>query len=158
LAVGARSLSGLQTRCSQRYSLFPLVTILSSLSLVHAYWALGGRWEVLTSCRSFGARSVPEPSPIATWVVCGLLTVAAILVIGKAGWMRTGNLGVAIDVGVWGLSFVFLLRAVGNLKTFGFFKTNMDTPFAQWDTCLYSPLCLLIALLAGCLAWLPQRR
>ncbi len=60
------------------------------------------------------------------------------------------------DVGVWGLGLVFLLRAVGNLRTFGFFKIVKGTPFADWDTWLYSPLCLLLALLAAGLARLPR--
>ena len=47
---------------------------------------------------------------------------------------------------------MFLLRAVGNLRTFGFFKAMTGTPFAHWDTWLYSPLCLLLAILAGGLA------
>jgi hypothetical protein len=53
---------------------------------------------------------------------------------------------------------VFVLRAVGNLRTFGFFKNITGTPFSRWDTWLYSPLCLLLALLAAGLAWLPQQR
>jgi hypothetical protein len=42
--------------------------------------------------------------------------------------------------------------------TFGFFKVVKGTPFAEWDTCLYSPLCLLLALLAAGLAWSSQKR
>ena len=75
---------------------------------------------------------------------------------GKAGWIGTGPLSALFDAGVWGLGLVFLLRAFGNLRTFGFFKTVTGTPFAQWDTGLYSPLCLLIALLAAGLARLPS--
>ena len=56
------------------------------------------------------------------------------------------------------LGLVFVLRAIGNLRTFGFFKTVTGTPFADWDTWLYSPLCLLLALLAAGLATLPQQR
>jgi hypothetical protein len=97
-----------------------------------------------------------EPSPFATWIVCGLLALGVVLVIGKAGWIETTPTTRLFDTGVWGLSFVFLLRAVGNLRIFGFFKTVMDTPFARWDTRLYSPLCLLIAILAGCLAWVSR--
>jgi hypothetical protein len=136
----------------------PLAAILGGLSLLHAYWALGGRWgsayvvPVIRGKRSF------EPTPLAPWIICGPLAVAVILVIGKAGWIGTGPLLVLFDAGVWGLSFVFVLRAIGNLGTFGFFKTITGTPFARWDTWLYSPLCLMIAIMAACLAWLPQRR
>jgi hypothetical protein len=74
---------------------------------------------------------------------------------GKSGWIAPGALAVLFDVGLWGLGVVFLLRAVGNLRTFGFFKIVKGTPFADWDTWFYSPLCLLLALLAAGLARLP---
>jgi hypothetical protein len=80
------------------------------------------------------------------------LAFAVVLVAGKAGWMSTGPLSTIFDAGLWGLALVFMLRAVGNLRTFGFFKNITGTPFARWDTWLYSPLCLLIALLAAGLA------
>jgi hypothetical protein len=51
-----------------------------------------------------------------------------------------------------------MLRAFGNLRTFGFSKTLTGTPFADWDTWLYSPLCVLLALLAAGLARLPRGR
>jgi hypothetical protein len=97
-----------------------------------------------------------NPSPFATGLVAGLLGIAAILVMGRAGWIWTGPLWVLFDVGVWVLVLVFFLRAIGNLRTFGFFKTITDSPFAEWDTWLYTPLCLLLALLAVGLALLAR--
>jgi len=125
----------------------PLAGILAVLALLHAYWALGGRWgkayavPVVRGQRSF------NPSQFATWVVCGLLGVATILVIAAA-WSPLP----LWDVGLWGLAAVFALRAIGNLRSFGFFKRITGTAFARWDTRLYSPLCVLIALLAAGLA------
>ena len=136
----------------------PLAVILAGLALLHAYWALGGRWGSAYTVPTVSGRRMFDPTPLATWVVSGLLGIAVILVMGKAGWITTGPLPVVFDVGVWGLSLVFLLRAVGNLRSFGFFKTVKGTPFAQWDTWLYSPLCLLLALLAAGLARLPHDR
>jgi hypothetical protein len=40
----------------------------------------------------------------------------------------------------------FLLRAVGEFRLVGLFKRIRGTAFARWDTWLFSPLCLLIAL------------
>jgi Protein of unknown function (DUF3995) len=135
----------------------PLTVILGGLSLLHAYWALGGRWASAYTVPTVNGRRIFDPTPIATWIVCGLLGIAVILVMGKAGWIGTGPVPVLFDVGVWVLGLVFMLRAVGNLRTFGFFKTLTGTPFAEWDTWLYSPLCLLIALLAAGLARLTQQ-
>ena len=112
----------------------PLVLILGGLMLLHAYWALGGRWgSAYTVPIVRGQRSF-EPSPLATWVVCALLGIAVILVMGKVGWIGTHRMPVIVDVGIWGLSLVFLLRTIGNLRTFGFFKTITGTPFSRWDT------------------------
>ena len=38
------------------------------------------------------------------------------------------------------------------------FKTVRSTPFAHWDTWLYSPLSLLLALLGAGLAMVPRER
>jgi len=134
----------------------PLTVILGGLLLLHAYWALGGRWGSAYTVPTINGRRSFNPSPLATWVVCGLLGLAVIIVMGKSGWIGLGPLAVLFDVGVWGLGLVFALRAVGNLRTFGFFKIVKGTPFADWDTWFYSPLCLLLALLATGLARLPR--
>jgi len=133
----------------------PLVVILSGLSLLHVYWASGGRWGSAYTVPTVSGRRMFDPSPLATWAVAGLLGISVVLVMSKVGWIRT-PLPVLVDVGVWGLSLVFLLRTVGNLRSFGFFKTIKDTPFAHWDTCLYTPLSLLLALLAAGLALMPR--
>jgi len=48
--------------------------------------------------------------------------------------------------GVWILVVVFGARVVGDLRWFGLFKRMKGTPFAWWDSWLYTPLCLLLAL------------
>ena len=133
-----------------------LVAILSSLALLHGYWALGGRRGSAHTVPTISGRRMFDPTPLATWLVSGLLGIAVVLVIGKAGWIRTGSLAMVFDVGLWGLSLVFALRAVGNLRSFGFCKTVKGTPLAEWDTWLYSPLCLLLALLAAGMGWLAR--
>ena len=105
----------------------PLVVILSALMLLHAYWALGGRWGTAYTIPTVGGRRSFDPSPLATWVVCALLGMAVILVMGRVGWIGIAPLSMLFNAGVWGLSLVFLLRAVGNLRTFGFFKSITGT-------------------------------
>jgi hypothetical protein len=136
----------------------PLVGILGALSLLHAYWALGGRLGSAYTVPTVNGRRSFNPSPLATWVVCVLLAFAVILVMGRADWIRTSSISILFDAGVWGLSLVFLFRAIGDLRTFGFFKSVTGTPFATRDTWFYSPLCLLLAALAAGLARLPRER
>jgi hypothetical protein len=136
----------------------PLTVILAGLSLLHAYWALGGRWGSAYTVPTISGRRSFDPSPLATWAVSGLLGLAVIIVIGNSGWIAPRPFPALFQIGAWGLGLVFLLRAVGNLRTFGFFKVVKGTPFADWDTWFYSPLCLLIALLVVGLARLPRAR
>ncbi len=119
----------------------PLATILATLSLLHAYWALGGRWGVAVTIPVVDGRRAFNPGPLATWLVCGLLAVGVALVMCRS------------RMGLWGLAAAFLLRAIGEFRMAGFFKSITDTEFARWDTWLYSPLCLLIALLAAGAIW-----
>ena len=48
------------------------------------------------------------------------------------------------------------LRAVGDFRMVGFWKTVRDTPFARWDTRLFSPLCVAIAALVALADRLPD--
>jgi len=91
----------------------PLTAILGGLSLLHAYWALGGRWGSAYTVPTISGRRVFDPTPLATWVVCGLLGLAVILVMGKAGWIGTSPVAALFDIGIWVLGLVFVLRAVG---------------------------------------------
>ena len=78
----------------------PLAIILGGLSLLHAYWALGGRWGSAYTVPTVDGRRTINPAPAATWVVSSLLATATILVIGKAGWIETGAFALLFDLGV----------------------------------------------------------
>jgi len=130
----------------------PLVVALSGISVLHAYWALGGKFGSAYTVPTVGGRRMFNPTPAATWAVSCAFGIAVILVSGKAGWIGTGQLAWMFNAGIWGLSLVFLLRAIGNFRSVGFFKTVTGTPFAQWDNWIFSPLCLLLAVLAAALA------
>jgi len=97
-------------------------------------------------------RRTLNPSPLATYVVAFLLAAGAVTMCGGVGLFQTGPLTWLFRLGTWCLFGVFLLRAFGNLKTFGLFKSVQGTQFAYWDTHLYSPLCLLLAALAAVVA------
>jgi len=52
----------------------------------------------------------------------------------------------ATVVACWLLATIFILRAIGDFRLVGFFKRVRGSPFAQWDTAAYSPLCLVLGL------------
>jgi DNA-binding LytR/AlgR family response regulator len=50
-----------------------------------------------------------------------------------------------IHYGDWAIGIIFLLRAIGDFKYFGFAKRIRHTDFALYDTKIYSPLAFAIA-------------
>ena len=90
-----------------------------------------------------------QPPPAGTLLVALFLLSAGLVVLGRLGlW------GIALPrwpfvAGTWTLVAVFLGRVVGDFRWFGVFKRRRGTAFAWWDTWLFVPLCLLLAL--GCL-------
>lgn len=123
-----------------------------AIGVLHAVWAVGGTWpftdkETLSET-VWGGPASNFPSPAATLVVTVLLWTAALLVTGQAGmWGARAVPGWMFKVGTWGVATVLLLRALIGLTSIGSDSTN-----ASWDLALYSPLCLLLALLCAVVA------
>ncbi len=130
--------------------IFPVVintVIFLLLSLFHTYWAFGGGlWiDSVLPTNSSGTKML-NPSIPATFIVAFGLMFLAFVTAGNQGfsdkyvkknYFRYGSLIIAV---------IFLLRAIGDFKYVGFFKTITATQFAINDTQIFSPLCLLIAL------------
>ncbi|HYY58622.1 MAG TPA: DUF3995 domain-containing protein [Pyrinomonadaceae bacterium] len=130
-----------------------LAVVFVVLGLLHLYWAAGGRLASGVTVPVVGGRRPFNPSPAGTVLVAVAFLIATFIILG-----RVGKLGDAIPVLVFRLgtlciSVIFLLRAVGEFRLVGFFKRVRDTPFAYWDTWLFSPLCLVIAVIAFVLAY-----
>lgn len=125
-----------------------LIVVFASISLLHLYWAAGGSFGKAVAIPSVGGARSFDPSPLGTVLVAVAFLVAIFVIIG-----RLGLLGDALPRWIFrwatlGIALIFLLRAIGDFKLVGFFKRVSDTPFAHWDTWLFSPLCLVIAVTA----------
>lgn len=112
------------------------------LSAIHVYWACGG-----TTGKNL---AIPEkdngemsftPSSVGTFLVAVALFLFAVLVyclsVLHVGWMRPFG---------WGLAFLLLLRSIGDFKLVGFFKRPSSSDFSRYDTRIFSPLCLFLAV------------
>jgi hypothetical protein len=124
--------------------------VLGALSALHVYWAVGGRWgrsaAVPTTMEN---RSVLAPSRAATLVVAALLAASAAIVVGGVrGW----DPRLVFRLGCAGIAVVLLARSVGDRRYIGFFKRVSDTQFARRDTWLYSPLCVVLAVVTSVVA------
>jgi hypothetical protein len=117
--------------------------VLGLLGVIHMYWAFSGHRgnRIVIPQKGPDASSGPwfRPSRIGTIAVALALLAAAAVVFTAVS--VTGNLLLAA---------LFGLRAIGDFRRVGFCKSVRSTPFARWDTWLYSPLSLLLSI--GCLA------
>jgi Protein of unknown function (DUF3995) len=122
-------------------------TILVILGVLHLYWAVGGQWGKGAALPEHEGRPVWRPSALGTGLVAlGLFTMAALLLM-RIGWLGAYPEARSVHVGVWLMAAILWLRALGDFRYVGFFKRVRGTRFARLDTLIYSPLCLLLALL-----------
>ena len=125
-----------------------LAAIFAVLSLFHIYWAIGGRSASSVAIPSIDGKPLFSPSVFATLLVATALFLAMLTVLGQIGL-----LGEIIPLWIFrwatfAIAALFFLRSIGDFKIVGFFKQASDSGFAYWDTILFSPLCLFIAVVA----------
>jgi hypothetical protein len=130
-----------------------LAAVFALLGLFHVYWAAGGRFGSAAGVPTVNGARVFNPSTAGTLLVAAALFCAMLVILGQINL-----LGEAIPKWIfrWAtlvIGVLFFLRAIGEFRLVGFFKRASDTPFAFWDTWLFSPLCLLIAVTALLLAY-----
>lgn len=130
-----------------------LAAVFAALGLLHVYWALGGRAGHGAAVPVAGGARAFNPSPLATALVAAALFVAMLTILGRLGLLGRAVPAWVFRWGACGVAVVFFLRAIGEFRLVGFFKRVNDTQFAYWDTWLFSPLCLLIAVTAFALVY-----
>jgi len=134
-----------------RYAASLASTLLAAVALIHLYWADGGTWAMQAAIPTLHGRALlhPEtiPGRVGTLIVaCTFLAMCVILAI-RVGWIVARPLYRISDWATWGIAVLFALRAIGDFRYVGFFKTVRNSQFAKLDTWFYSPLCILLAVL-----------
>jgi hypothetical protein len=125
-----------------------LAVIFAILSFFHLYWAAGGRFGSGAAIPTSGGARLLNPSPFGTILVAAALFAAMLVVLGRLEIWGAFVPGWIFYSGTWIIALLFLLRTIGDFRYVGFFKSVTDTNFARWDTILFSPLCLFIAVVA----------
>lgn len=136
--------------------LFTLINFLIFLTLsgIHFYWLLGGRWALNVAVPTdSNERYLFRPGRFATLVVAiGLLSFGLInLVFGQ--WIMLDIKLEHLHYAIIGIGVIFLLRVIGDFKYIGMGKRYRNTPFARKDNWIYTPLCLLLGLSHLYLIW-----
>lgn len=122
--------------------------ILIGLGLIHFNWVIGGKFGFSESLptKESGER-VLNPKKIDSAIVGIELTIFGIFYVLKSGLIEYSLPAWIIKYGSWIIPIIFLLRAIGEFRYVGFFKSIKKTEFGKLDTKLFSPLCLAIGIL-----------
>jgi len=127
-----------------------IATLVSLIFVVLALWhfvmALGATSGESLAVPSANGKPLFVPSRRATVAVGAVLLLFAGLVAATAGVVSVGLPSVALSWLSYALALGLLARAIGEFKYVGFFKRVRGTKFSRFDTLVYSPLCLLLAL------------
>jgi glucan phosphoethanolaminetransferase (alkaline phosphatase superfamily) len=121
--------------------------IFTVISGFHFYWAMGGKvgFDVVLPSNRDASKAL-NPSKSITFVAALVFLGIAIFYLIKANLIPITLPQLITNYGLYALASVLIIRAIGDFKYAGFFKTVKDTPFAVYDTKYYSPLCLFLGL------------
>lgn len=127
--------------------------VLVVLAGLHFYWAAGGGWKLGAAVPEVRGTRPFSPGPLACAAVGTALLCAAFFVSCAARlWLGDGVPHAVSRVGTAALAFVFIGRAIGDLRYVGFFKRVRGTRFARLDSRVYSPLCLALGAASALIA------
>ncbi|PQJ23490.1 DUF3995 domain-containing protein [Tenacibaculum sp. SG-28] len=122
--------------------------LLLSIAVIHLYWAFGGSWAIdsvfPTKENDPPHSSIKPPFYLTIFVAIILLGMG--LCFAQNWCFFIGDFSdekLRYVLGVIGA--IFLIRAIGEFKYVGLFKSVQSTKFAEKDTKFYSPLCLFLA-------------
>jgi hypothetical protein len=121
-----------------------VASILSLVSAIHYYWALGGLYGIHSAApKADGISEFRPPKPLIFIVACliaGLAVLAILLEVPNYPFKE-----IVSYIGCF-VSLVFIIRAIGDFKYLGFFKKVYNSSFAKKDTVYFSPLYFILGL------------
>jgi hypothetical protein len=130
------------------------------ISLVHLYWAAGGKWgseaAVPRVPGESGGESRPafKPSGFVTLLVAVGLLLIALLVCLRVGLYLPAVPHWSLQWVISAIAILMFARAIGDSNLVGFFKQVKNSPFARLDTWAYSPLCVVLGAGLLAVAWI----
>ncbi len=124
--------------------------IFTLIAAIHAYWALGGLWpghdpDSLARIVVGGQPGMRMPGVVATWTVVGVLTGAALTVLGASGIIVLPMTQSLLRLAAYAGAGVLLLRGLEGFVDTRIRPTTVGSPFARLNVRFYSPLCLMLA-------------
>lgn len=126
------------------------------LAALHVYWGLGGFWPgkdpQSLACKVVGGPAgMPPPPAWACYGVAAALALAAGLVLAFVGVLALPLPAAWLRWGMGTLAAVFSLRGVGGYAMERLRPSMAGSPFVRLNKRIYSPLCIVLGLLAWAL-------
>jgi|TARA_B110000037_G_scaffold8373_1_gene9006 hypothetical protein len=119
------------------------------IGAIHFSWAFGVKfgYEEVIPKNEKGEKlfSPKKPECIIMAMIFFLLVIFYLI---KGNFISLKIYEWLLEYSGWFISILFLIRAIGDFKYVGIFKSIKTTDFAKWDNKLYVPLCLIISLIA----------
>ncbi|QIW22122.1 DUF3995 domain-containing protein [Bacillus thuringiensis] len=122
------------------------VCILFLVSILHVYWAFGGKWATNSVIPTKSGEKAFIPGVGMTLFIALLLSMAAMILLQQTNVVHFEVPNNIVQLGSWICMIVFFIRVIGEFHYFGIFKREKDTHFAKMDTVLYIPLCAFLSL------------
>ena len=129
-----------------------VAVVLFALAALHVVWVARGRSASAAIPSRADGTPLFRPGPASTLLVALALTVAGILVLMRVGAPADSPGLRWVQVATWVVAAVFALRTVGEFRYLGLFKRERTTPFARWDTWVFTPVCAALAAAIAVLA------
>ena len=128
-----------------------VASILGVISLLHFYWAFGGRYGFKSAGPKIEGKPEFIPGKLLILLVACLLMGLAVLAIQlESPWPPIKdylpNIGYFVSV-------IFIIRAIGDFRYVGLFKRIYNSNFAKLDTKYFSPLVLFLGVSFVVLLW-----
>lgn len=136
-----------------------MAAIFLLISLIHLYWAAGGKLgsdaAVPRLPSEGGGESRPafKPSGFATLLVAVGLLLIAMLVCLRVGLYLPTVHHWSLQWVISAVAMLMFARAIGDSHLVGFFKEVKGSRFARLDTWVYSPLCAVLGAGLLAVAW-----
>lgn len=125
-----------------------LSLILIGLGMIHFNWAFGGQFGFSNALPTkISGERILNPKKIDCFIVGVVLTLFGIFYIFKSGLIEYQLPEWILKYVGWLIPIIFILRAVGEFRYVGFFKSIKTTNFGKLDTKFYSPLCLVVGIM-----------
>ena len=120
-----------------------LCIVYTLFGVFHFYWLFGGTWGLSKVIPSTTEKVTTLAIPkFATLVVAVVFIIFGSFYLIKANVIKF-NIPIWLSPYIyWSIPSIFILRAIGEFKYVGFFKTIKHTEFAKADSTFFSPLCL----------------